>query len=93
MFTEPENNTYFIPIYDSQKNENIIPIITFVSKRIAALKKSFSTSTDSDEKNEIIAAILFHQSTLLILCIPFFTESPELNEIAKDIFRYDDKRL
>jgi hypothetical protein len=87
MFAESYDDTHFIPTYDRQSNESIVPIVVFVAKKIATLKKSFATSTDADEKNEIFATMLFHQSTLLILCLSFFTESPELTDIAKDIFR------
>ena len=81
------NNTHFIPTYDRQNNESIVPIVSFIARKIASLKKSFVTSNDADEKNEIIATMLFYQSALLILCLSFFTESPELTNIAKDIFR------
>ena len=87
MFAESYDDTHFIPTYDRQSNESIVPIVVFVAKKIATLKKSFATSTDADEKHEIFATMLFHQSTLLILCLSFFTESPELTDIAKDIFR------
>ena len=87
MFAEHYDDTHFIPTYDRQSNENIVPVSLFVAKKIATLKKSFATSTDADEKDEIVATILFHQSTLLILCLSFFTESPELTDIAKEIFR------
>jgi hypothetical protein len=82
-----DTDTHFISTYDRQSSDSIIPVAAFVAKRIATLKNSFVTSTDADEKNEIIATLLFHQSTLLILCLSFFTESPELTDIAKEIFR------
>ncbi len=87
MLDDLDTDTHFFPTYDRQSNESIVPIVMFVAKKIATLKKSFATSTDADEKNEIIATMLFHQSTLLILCLSFFTESPELTDIAKEIFR------
>ena len=87
MFADDYEDTHFIPTYDRQSSDGIIPVVAFVAKRIATLKKSFVTSTDADEKNEIIATLLFHQSTLLMLCLSFFTESPELTDIAKEIFR------
>ena len=82
-----DTDTHFILTYDRQSNESIVPIVAFVAKRIATLKKSFVTSTDADEKNEIIATLLFQQSILLILRLSVFTESSELTGIAKDIFR------
>jgi hypothetical protein len=87
MFADDYEGTHFIPTYDIQSNESIVPIAAFVAKRIATLKKSFATSTDADEKSEIVAMLLFHQSILLILCLSFLTESPELTDIAKEIFR------
>ena len=87
MFDYLDTDTHFIPTYDRQSNESIVPIVAFVARKIATLKRSFATATDTDEKNEIVATMLFHQSTLLILCLSFFTESPELTDIAKEIFR------
>jgi hypothetical protein len=87
MFDEPDADMHFFPTYDRQSTENIVPVAVFVARKIAGLKKSFASSTDADERNEIIAAMVFHQSVLLLLCLSFFTESTELTDIAKEIFR------
>lgn len=80
-------DTHLFPTYELNKNESIIPAAAFVAKKIVALKKSFSSSTDADEKNEIKTMLLFHQSALLLLCLSLFTEEPELTDLAKEIFR------
>lgn len=88
MFDEPDADTHFFPTYDRQSTENIVPVAVFVARKIASLKKSFVTSTDADERNEIIATMIFHQSVLFLLCLSFFTEATELTDIAKEIFRH-----
>ena len=80
-------DTHLFPTYDYNNNESIIPAATFIAKKIAALKKSFMTSQDSDERNEIQTMLMFHQSVLLLLCLSFFTEAQELTDLAKEIFR------
>lgn len=87
MFADFDDDTHIFPTYDRQSTESIIAIATFVGRKIAGLKKSFATSTDADERNEIIATMIFHQSVLLLLCLSFFAESHELTDIAKEIFR------
>ena len=80
-------DTHLFPTYDYHSNESIIPAATFIAKKIVALKKSFMTSQDSDERNEILSTLMFHQSVLLLLCLSFFTEAQELTDLAKEIFR------
>lgn len=80
-------DTHLFPIYDRCSNESIIPIAAFIAKKIVALKKSYATSTDADERNEIIGMLIFYQSALIILCLSFFTEASELTDLAKEIFR------
>ena len=84
MFIE---DSHLFPTYQINKNESIIPAAAFIAKKIIALKKSFSTSSDTDEKNEIKAMLLFHQSALLLLCLSFFTEENEITDLAKEIYR------
>jgi hypothetical protein len=81
------SDTHLFPTYDRQTSESIIPIATFVAKNIVALKKSFSTSGDADEKSEILATLIFHQSALLLLTMSFLAEENELTDLAKEIFR------
>jgi hypothetical protein len=80
-------DTHLFPTYDQSSNENIAPIAIFVAKKIIALKKSFMTSCDKDEQDEIQTTLMFHQSALLLLCLSFFTEPQELTDLAKEIFR------
>lgn len=81
------DDTHLFPIYDRCSNESIIPIAAFIAKKIVALKKSYVTSTDVDERNEIIASLMFHETTLMLLSLSFFTEASELTDLAKEIFR------
>lgn len=82
-----ESNQHIFPIYDQTEKQSIIPIAEFLAKKIVALKKSYSTSDDYEEKREIIATLIFHNSALLLLSLSFFVESPELAELAKETFR------
>ena len=81
------SDTHLFPIYDRATNESIAPIAAFVARKIIALKKTFVTSNDADERNEIIAMLMFHQSALLLLTLSFLTEETELTDLAKEIFR------
>jgi hypothetical protein len=80
-------DTHLFSTYDRRTSERIIPIATFDAKNIVALKKSFSTSNDADEKSEILATLIFHQSALLLLTMSFLTEETELIDLVKEIFR------
>ena len=80
-------DTHLFPTYNYHNNESIIPAATFIAKKIIALKKSFMTSQDSDERDEVQTMLMFHQSVLLLLCLSFFTETQELTDLAKEIFR------
>lgn len=82
-----EQTHHIFPIYDQSEKQNILPISEFLAKKIVSLKKSYSTSNDPDEKREIVATLIFHQSALLLLALSFFVESPELTDLAKEIFR------
>ena len=84
MFVE---DSHLFPTYEISKNESIIPAAAFIAKKIIALKKSFSTSSDTDEKNEIQIMLTFHQSALLLICLSFLTEENELTDLAKEIYR------
>jgi hypothetical protein len=84
LFDDSDN---FIPTYDVSDRENIIPLVAFIAKKIITLKNSFAISTDSDERIEILTAISFHQSSLIMLCISFFTEDKDITDLAKEIYR------
>ena len=84
MFIEDQ---HLFPTYDHHSNECIIPIATFIAKKIVSLKKSFTTSCDSDERNEILSTLMFYQSALMLLTLSFFTEEKELTDLAKEIYR------
>jgi len=84
MFIEDQ---HLFPTYDHHINESIIPIATFIAKKIVSLKKSFVTSCDSDERNEIQSTLIFYQSALILLTLSFFTEETELTDLAKEICR------
>jgi len=84
MFIEDQ---HLFPTYDHHSNESIIPIATFIAKKIVSLKKSFMTSCDNDERNEIQSTLMFHQSALILLTLSFFLEDAELTDLAKEIFR------
>ncbi len=81
------SDTHLFPVYDRTTSESVVPIAAFIAKKIIALKKSFATSNDFDERNEIIAMLMFHQSALLLLSMSFLTEETELIDLAKEIFR------
>lgn len=78
---------HLFPTYDYHNNESVVPAATFIARKIIALKKSFMTSQDSDERDDIQTTLMFHQSVLLLLCLSFFTETQELTDLAKEIFR------
>jgi hypothetical protein len=52
-------DTHLFPTYDQSNNESIIPKAIFIAKKIFALKKSFMTSQDNDERNEIQSTLMF----------------------------------
>ena len=80
-------DAHLFPIFERSETESIIPIAAFIAKKIVALKKSFATSTDADEKSEILSTLSFHQSALLLLSLSFLTEEKELTDLAKEIVR------
>ena len=84
MFIEDQ---HLFPTYDHHRNESIIPIATFIAKKIVSLKKSLMTSCDNDERNEIQSSLVFYQSALILLTLSFFTEETELTDLAKEIVR------
>ena len=80
------SDTHLFPIYDRTTNESIAPIAAFLARKIIALKKSFATSDDADERSEIITMLMFHQSALLLLTVSLLTEETELTDLAKEIY-------
>lgn len=82
-----DEHIHLFPTYDRQTSESVVPVAAFLGKKIVGLKKSFATSDDADERDEIIAMLIFHQSALLLLSLSFLTEETELTDLAKEIFR------
>lgn len=80
-------DAHIFPIFERNETESIIPIAVFLARKIVALKKSFATSNDVDEKSEILATLIFYQSALLLLSLSYLTEATELTDLAKEIFR------
>lgn len=81
------DDQHLFPTYDRNTSDNIIPIASFIAKKIVTLKKSFMTSSDKNERNEIQSTLMFYQSALLLLTLSFFTEEQELIDLAKEIYR------
>lgn len=82
----PEND-YYIPAFEENNIQKIIPIAAFIGKKIKANKIAFITSSDADEKTEINASLSMCQSALCLLCLAYISESDDLVEIAKEIIR------
>lgn len=82
-----DDHTLLFPMIERRETENIIPIAVFLARKIAVLKRSFATSNDGDERNEILATLMFHQSALLLLSLSFLTEETDLTDLAKEIYR------
>ena len=81
------SDVHLFPIYVSAADQSVVSIAAFVARKIVALKKSHATSNDADERNEIVATLMFHQSALLLLTLSCLTEETELTDLAKEIFR------
>ena len=84
MFSDDQ---HLFPTYDHNNSESIIPVAAFIAKKIVSLKKSFMTSCDRDEREEIQSTLTLYQSALILLTLSFFTEQKELTDLAKEIFR------
>ena len=82
-----DDNDFIIPTYQENNVEKIIPIAAFIGKKIKANKIAFITSTDGEEKTELLSTMVLAQSSLLLLCMAYFAENNDLVEIAKEIIR------
>lgn len=82
-----EDNDFIIPAWQENNIEKIIPVAAYIGKKIKADKIAFMTSTDNEEKTQLMAAMVMCQSSLLLLNMAFMAENNELAEIAKEIIR------
>ncbi len=82
-----ETNSHLFPSSPSQKNESIVPVAEFFSRKLLVLQASFRTATDSDERQEIIQSALMISASLSLLSLGFFTEEQSLVQAAKVLFR------
>lgn len=80
-------DTYLFPIFERTETESIVPIVEFISKKIRALNASFRSSTDSDERLEIIESMLLCSASLSLLSLASHHESQQLIDAAKETFR------
>ncbi len=80
-------NSHFFPSLPNEKTESTVPVAQFLAKKMRNFSTSFRTSTDSDERLEILQAMVLCSSSLMLLSLAFFTESPELIEAAKETYR------
>ncbi len=90
MFDDDEFDgtaSHFFPSLPNEKTESVIPIAQFLAKKMRTLNTSFLTSTDSDERLEIVQAMTLCSGSLMLLSLAFFTESQELIEAAKQTYR------
>jgi hypothetical protein len=67
--------------------ENIIPIAEFISRRLRSLNKSFRTSVDPEEKQELMTQIVLCSSSLALLHLAYYAESQTLIDASKELFR------
>ncbi len=78
--------SHCFPSLPNEKTESVIPLAEFLAKKMRTLN-SFHTSTDSEERLEIIQATTLCAGSLMLLSLAFFTESQELIETAKQTYR------
>ncbi len=79
--------SHFFPSFPNEKTESVIPVAEFLARKMRNLNTSFHTSTDSEERLEIIQATTLCSGSLMLLSLAFFTESQELIEAAKQTYR------
>ncbi len=80
-------NSHFVPSFPNEKAENVFPVAQFLAKKMRNLNTSFHTSTDNEERLEILQGMVLCSSSLVLLSLAFFTESSELIEAAKETYR------
>lgn len=91
MFDDFSGGTHLFPAFTNEKVENVIPIADFIAKRLRSLNTSFRTSTDSDERLEIIQGMLVCTASLSLLTLATYHESQQLIDTAKDIYKGIDR--
>ena len=74
------------PSYSGIAND-IEPIAEFIGRKIVSLRQSLRSSTDLDEKIDIIASLVMCESAISLLQTAYLLKSPALIESAKNIWR------
>ncbi len=82
-----EGISHCFPSFPNEKTESVIGIAQFLAKKMRTPNASFRTSTDSEERLEILQGMVLCSSSLMLLSLAFFSESPELIEAAKETYR------
>ena len=77
----------YIPTPSYDRTDDIIPVASFISKKIIMLKNTIASSNDTDEKIDAIASMTMCQSSINLLMLAYLTEDTSFIEQAKHLYR------
>lgn len=79
--------SHFIPSFQASAIENVIPVAGFIAKKLRTLNNSFRTSTDYEERQEIMEQMILYSASLSVLHLAYYAESQTLIDASKELFR------
>lgn len=62
-----DTHSHFVPSFQQSAMENVVQVAEFISRKLRTLNKSFQTSIDNEERQEILEQMMLCSASLSVL--------------------------
>lgn len=82
-----EYEPFVVPDFENRRIIGFEPIAEFIKSRLVALNGAFATSTDTNEKHEIVAQMTMCAASLSLLTLGYVAERDSVIEMTRELIR------
>jgi hypothetical protein len=87
MFNDDPQSSFYIETLSREHLAEVPKLAEFIGRKIATSHRTFSTSSDEDERMEVLEKITMFNASLLLLVLSSLTEDRTVLETSKTIYR------
>jgi hypothetical protein len=80
-------NDFLLPDFENERLNQLVPLAEFAVSRLVSLQTSLMTSTDTQERQDIVSQMTLSSAAIAVLTLAYLTERPALTEQAKTILK------
>jgi hypothetical protein len=87
MFHDDPQSSFYVDALSREHLAEVPKLADFIGRKIVTHHRTFSTSSDGDEKMDALEKMTMLNASLLLLVLSSFTEDRTILETSKTIYR------